>query len=335
MNHSRLSVAIAQSGGIPANSRIALFRPPLDIDLSSFEGASVVVITGYFPDQQAFAARGLAVATCAEGAFDTAVVFMPRAKALARALVAQAVTAVRPDGMIWIDGQKTDGIETLLKDLRGRVTITDTLAKAHGKVFGFVPGIGAEFSDWAMRDHHPVAGFITRPGVFSADGIDPGSALLAAHLPDDLAGKGADLGAGWGWLAAEVLRRPGVKELHLVEAEAEAIACAKVNVQDGRAQFHWADATQFHPGKALDFVVTNPPFHQGRAADPALGAAFLRSAAAMLQPGGQLWLVANRSLPYEEVLRGLFMNISTVALSGGFKVLMAARPLRDRSAKRR
>ena len=83
-----------------------------------------------------------------------------------------------------------------------------------------------------------------------------------------------------------MLKRPGVSELHLVEAEADALACARRNVADPRAAFHWADATRFHPGRAMDFVVMNPPFHGGRAADPALGAAFIRQAAAILQPAG-------------------------------------------------
>jgi 16S rRNA (guanine1207-N2)-methyltransferase len=335
MNQSRLSLAIGQAGGMPAAARIVLFRPPLDADLNVFADADVVVVTGFFPDQQAFAAQGLKVAQRAEGAFDAAVVFMPRAKALARAMVKEAAAAVVAGGPVWVDGQKNDGVETLLKDLRARLPVGESFAKAHGKAFMFVASREVDLSDWAAVDHRPIAGFVTRPGVFSADGVDPGSALLAAHLPDDLAGKGADLGAGWGWLAAEVLKYPKVKELHLVEGEAEAMACAKANVQDQRAQFHWADATRFHPGKAMDFVVTNPPFHQGRAADPALGAAFIKAAAAMLQPSGQLFLVANRSLPYEETLRSQFMNISTLALNGGFKVLLAARPIRERGVKAR
>ena len=49
--------------------------------------------------------------------------------------------------------------------------------------------------------------FTSRPGVFAWDRIDPASALLAKHLPADLAGRGADLGAGWGYLATEVLAR--------------------------------------------------------------------------------------------------------------------------------
>jgi 16S rRNA (guanine1207-N2)-methyltransferase len=42
--------------------------------------------------------------------------------------------------------------------------------------------------------------FITVPGVFSADHIDPASELLKKYLPNNLKGSGADFGVGWGFL---------------------------------------------------------------------------------------------------------------------------------------
>src|SRR3546814_1662733 len=73
--------------------------------------------------------------------------------------------------------------------------------------------------------------FLSRPGLFAWDRIDPGSALLAAHLPADLAGHCADLGAGYGYLGAELLARcAGVTALDLFEAEARALALAQRNL---------------------------------------------------------------------------------------------------------
>ena len=170
-------------------------------------------------------------------------------------------------------------------------------------------------------------GFVTLPGVFSADGPDPGSRALAAALPERLPRRMADLGAGWGWLSAQVLARPGVEELHLIEADHAALACARANVTDPRAVFHWADATRFRPPAPLDGVVMNPPFHSGRAADPALGAAFIRAAAGMLGTSGRLWMVANRHLPYEAALAQVFREVAEIGGDGGFKVFLAARPI--------
>lgn len=326
MKISRLSLALEEAGGLPTTGRILVLRPTPETDLGDLPKDRAVIVTGFRPDYEAFSAQGFAVAERAEGEFAAAIVIMPRSKALARAMVAEAVAAVDVGGPIWVDGQKTDGVESLYKDLRGRVEMSQSFAKAHGRAFVFAaPGADA-FADWQAQTLTPLPGFVTRPGVFSADGVDPGSALLAAHLPADLKGKGADLGAGWGWLSTQVLRRAAVRELHLVEAEAEALVCARANIKDERAVFHWADATRFRPDAVLDFVVMNPPFHVTRSADPALGAGFIRAAAKMMHPAGRLCLVANRTLPYEEVLRSTFVIVSPVAISGGFKILLAARP---------
>ncbi len=328
MATSRLSEALAEPGALPLAGRILVLRPGAASDLSTLPRDRTLIVTGFRPDAERLAAQGWQVAEAADGAFAAAVLFLPRARALARAMIAMASAVVAPGGPIWIDGQKHDGIDSALKDVRARTETGTNLTKAHGRSFSFANPGAEHFADWAAIPSEVVPGFVTRPGVFSADGIDPGSALLAAHLPKELKGKGADLGAGWGWLAAQVLAREAVKELHLVEAEAEALACARDNIRDPRAEFHWADATRFTPGKALDFVVMNPPFHQGRAADPALGAAFIRSAQGLLQPQGQLWLVANRTLPYEEALTSAFAEVRTVARGQGFKILAAFKPRR-------
>lgn len=328
MANSRLSEALAEPGALPPVGRILVLRPGAESDLSSLPRDRTLIVTGFRPDTERLAGQGWLVVEAAEGEFAAAVLFLPRARALARAMIAMASAAVKPGGPVWIDGQKHDGIDSALKDVRVRTEIGANLTKAHGRSFSFAnPGAGP-FADWAAIPSEVAPGFVTRPGVFSADGIDPGSALLAAHLPKDLKGKGADLGAGWGWLAAQVLACEAVKELYVVEAEADALACARANIRDPRAEFHWADATQFTAGKALDFVVMNPPFHQGRAADPTLGAAFIRSAQRLLQPQGQLWLVANRTLPYEEALTAAFAEVRPVAFGQGFKVLAAFKPRR-------
>jgi 16S rRNA (guanine1207-N2)-methyltransferase len=327
MSESRLSLCLDEAGGLPPAGPILVLRPSQAADLSALPRDRVNIVTGFRPDHDAFAARGYKVTADLEGLCAAGILFLPRSKSFARALVAFAMDHLPQGAPLWIDGQKTDGIEPLWKDLRGRCDQIAAVTKSHGRCFA-VRADAAAVADWRAAPSEPVPGFITRPGVFSADGVDAGSTLLAAHLPHDLKGKGADLGAGWGWLAAQTLANPGVKLLHLVEAEAEALACARQNVPDERAAFHWADATTFAPGHTLDFVVMNPPFHTGRAAEPALGAAFIRAAARLLHPQGRLYMVANRTLPYEEALAASFRQVTPIATDGGFKLFVASHPLK-------
>ena len=88
--------------------------------------------------------------------------------------------------------------------------------------------------------------------------------------------------------------------------------------------FHWHDVTR-GLNSCYDFIVTNPPFHQGRADLPQIGRAFIVAAAAALQPGGRFWLVANRHLPYEAELAKHFKRVHCVVEAKGFKVMEAVK----------
>ncbi|MFT4150754.1 MAG: class I SAM-dependent methyltransferase [Paracoccaceae bacterium] len=329
MRSARLDLALESGVFVPPSSGvIAVFRPRAGDDLSALPTDRVEVITGFRPDHDHFLARGYRVQAAAEGPYVAALVCLPRARAGARALIADAARRVAPGGPVAVDGQKHDGIDAALKDLRGRVEVSDPLSKAHGKLFVFAGG--ADLWDWQAQPIDLPGGFRTLPGVFSADGPDRGSELLAAALPDDLGGHIADLGAGWGFLSRAILAHPRVKRLDLVEAEADALECARANVTDERARFHWADATGFRPDRLLDHVVMNPPFHTGREADPNLGLAFIRAAAQMLAPSGHLWMVANRHLPYDRALPGLFREVQEIGGDAAFRLTRASFPIRSR-----
>lgn len=326
---TRLSTALAGGAApLPDRGPIAVFRPRADTDLSALAPDRVRAIQGFRPDHDALAARGYAVSATADGIGPcaAAVVLAPRARAEARALIAEASRLVG-DGPVLVDGQKTDGIEGLLKACRVRTELGGAMSKAHGKLFWFA---GGDFDDWAAsaRSNRIEGGYVTAPGTFSADAPDPGSVALANAFPERMPGEIADLGAGWGYLSRRALERDGVASIHLVEAEHAALACAKKNVKDPRARFHWADATRFEPTAPLDAVVANPPFHRGRAGDPDIGKVFIAKAAAILKRSGRLWLVANRHLPYKEALYANFAELAELPAPPAYKIYAAAKPRR-------
>lgn len=328
MSRTRLDAALAAFGPLPETGTIAVYSPSADENLDALPRARLVLFQGFRPDHDAWAARGLEVRPAPEGGHAAAIVFLPGARAAARAAIADAAARVEKGGPVILDGRKDRGADAILKEVAARVPILGPIAKAHGKAARFDSPGGEAFAGWAGVPAHPAPGFTAPPGAFSADAPDPGSALLAASLPPALSGEVADLGAGWGWLSAEVLKRPGVRILHLVEADHAALAAARGNIADARAQFHWADARDVSLPRKLDAVVTNPPFHEGGRADPGLGAAFVEAAARLLKPGGTLWLVANRHLPYERTLAARFAEVAEAGGDTRFKVIRAARPRR-------
>jgi 16S rRNA (guanine1207-N2)-methyltransferase len=168
-------------------------------------------------------------------------------------------------------------------------------------------------------------GLWSQPGIFSWDRVDPGTELLLSVLPT-FAGRGADFGCGVGIIARAVLGSSAeVTRLELVDIDRRAIAAARRNIPDGRAIFHWADIKKLGSLTDLDFVVMNPPFHDGGREDKNLGQSFVQQSHRVLRDGGTAWLVANLHLPYESVLSAAFSRVTLRAEKKGFKVYEAKR----------
>ena len=184
----------------------------------------------------------------------------------------------------------------------------------------------ATFNEWrSLAAPRIISGFTVEAGIFSSDHIDPGSQFLADHLPVDLRGNVADLGAGWGFLSAALLLRcPKIQRLDVFEADSRALACARKNLTDYTCAigYHWHDVTSGLPG-SYDAIIMNPPFHTGQATDVDLGRAFIRSAAAALKRGGKLLLVANHQLPYEGALDASGLVWRRIAADKSFKIIFA------------
>lgn len=276
----------------------------------------------------------------------------PRQREQARALLALAFDRCSEGGRVVACVANDAGARSAEADLRALAGLEGSLSKHHCRVFWARNDAGAldpeRLARWRGLDaprridapRLPGGGFLSRPGVFAWDRIDPASALLAAHLPQDLGGDAADLGAGWGYLSIELLRRsPRIRALDLYEADARALQLARENLAASRAaaaddavparaaalDFLWHDVAAGLP-RRYDVIVTNPPFHaQDRVDRPELGQRFIAAAAQALRPGGRLFLVANRHLPYEAALSSGFAEVRVLAVHQGFKAIEARR----------
>ena len=302
-----------------------------DADLGAL--GDVHCVQGFAPDHDRLAARGLPVTPDLpdEGQFSVALVQIVKAKAASMGAIVSALGALAPGGLLLVDGQKDEGIDAILKTVRASFAIAGSYAKAHGKLFWLTrPADLPEAAlGWLAEPIETEEGYLTVPGGFSADGPDRGSELLVALVPQ-LAGRVADLGAGWGYVAGEILsEQAGIEALDLIEADYAMLAAAAANIDDPRARFHWADVTRFQPDAVYDAIVANPPFHIGRHADPALGRAFIAAAARMLGPRGRFFMVANRHLPYEDALKAAFGTGRLLGELEGYKIYEAAKPKRQ------
>ena len=262
------------------------------------------------------------------GSVDEIMIYAPPGVLERRYTLALALKALKVGGRLDAMAAKDKGGARLKKELEGFGVGVGESAKAHHRRCVVIrpetlTGIDEAITAGAARLVEGLEAW-SQPGVFAWDRIDAGSLLLAQTAPV-LKGAGADLGCGYGALATVVLGSPAVTALRLVDLDRRAVDAARKNVTDPRARFEWADARTLEGAGDLDFIVTNPPFHDGGAEDRRLGQAFIQKAAAMLGKGGVLWLVANRHLPYEADLNAAFKRVTKVADAGGYKVYEAVK----------
>ena len=171
-------------------------------------------------------------------------------------------------------------------------------------------------------------GMQSQPGLFSWEKADTGSMLLLSYLPERMEGRGMDLCCGYGLLARHLLRNhPEIARLFLVDADHQALDCARKNLQSFSqlTRFCWLDAASEPLPADMDWIVCNPPFHRSHEQDMALGQAIIRSACNSLKSGGRLYLVANRHLPYETIMREHMRRDRIITQESGYKIIEGIR----------
>lgn len=315
-------------------ARLLVLNAPAGLRLPGGFDVKALLVQDMRPAFNALSAAGHDVAPAPEGqGYDLAFVLAGRHRGRNELDIAEALERVRPGGLVVAAGGKTDGAASLRKRLAGLLPVEGHAAKHHGVVFWLRAGAEAPEAAAGLRAANPSVtvegGFATGPGLFSHDRIDPGSRLLAAHLPGDLAGHAADFGAGWGYLSVMLARRaPGAASIDLYEAGHEATRMAAKNMAAlapaVAARVLWRDLLAEPAERRYDLIVMNPPFHDGARADPAIGTGMIAAARRALAPRGRLLMVANAHLPYEAGLSKLFARSGETLRADGFKLLWAA-----------
>ncbi len=250
--------------------------------------------------------------------FAGALVLTSRYKDLNKQMVVRAARAVAPNAPVFVAGEKTSGIASLKKWASKYSPIVETFSKFHAQLFRID---GADFTKRAedVGIDNPAV------GTFGTGKIDKGSQLLTSTFDKTIEGQVADFAAGTGYLTRQLIEGAAPDSIDLYEAEYRSLQLARRNLsaETETKDFHWHDLTQEPVPARYDWIVMNPPFHAGRAAEPAIGQNMIRAAHRALRPGGKLRLVANRQLPYEKTLKDVFGGFQEIVVADGFKVLQA------------
>lgn len=167
--------------------------------------------------------------------------------------------------------------------------------------------------------------FMALPGVFSYDRLDQGTAVLLEHLPAPATGHLLDLGCGAGVIGLTFKARSPELQVTLSDIDALALRSAELNSlrQQLQAQVIASDGLQ-QLQQRYDYIISNPPFHQGKSTDYQFAERLFADAKQHLTKDGQLWIIANRHLPYEDWAQQHFARVEIMVQSNGFKLLLAS-----------
>ena len=279
------------------------------------------------PEINALKAAGFAPGEL-HGEYDLVLLHPAKDKVQSLGWMAKAFSHLRDGGKLLIACENQYGAKSYESALQKLAGVVNSISKSKCRLFSAKKSAvldSALQQNW-LADAQPRQleshGLGAQAGLFSWKSADTGSQLLMEHLPQ-FKGEGMDLCCGYGLLSVALLQSSAeIARLHLVEAERLALDNARKNVAfSTKVELHHLDAAQEALPKHLDWIVCNPPFHSGQSRDVDLGKTIVSRACDSLKDGGELYMVANRQLPYENVLKAKLREVETLAVGQGFKVI--------------
>lgn len=314
-----------------------------DRNILSVEAAMRSLATNDAVNAEVIAQHG-ALGVVADSTADTVAIRIPHEKLAFLQLLFDAMRALRNGGTCYVAGATNEGVKSAARLLE--------LAFGNAVLIAYEGGcriLSAQKNSDAPFDHavfeSPFVSFdsfreldvtlrgkhlklFSRPGVFSWDHLDEATEILAAQLEIQSGSSVLDIGCGNGALGIIASMLSGGAPLVMVDSDVEAVRSAQksawaAGIGDFRALP--SDIAGAVLDEKFDAVVTNPPFHVGKQTELSVPLQFIDDSWEVLKPGGRVFLVANRTLPYELPIRERFGQVSTVYDGRRFKVLSATK----------
>jgi 16S rRNA (guanine1207-N2)-methyltransferase len=275
---------------------------------------------------------------------DVVAIRIPRERLALQQLVVDAFRRLRMGGSCYVAGATNEGIKTaagiierifgsertLDRDSGHRLLVATKRAESPGGADDLAspyldPEVFHEF-DALLRDR--TVRVFTRPGVFSWNHLDEATAILSGVMDVRPGENVLDIGCGAGALGTLAGLLSGDARVLMLDADVEAVRSARRTADAAglqNAEVRTSDVGAAVQGERFDVVVSNPPFHVGKATDLEVPMQFIADAHAALRDGGRMYLVANRTLPYERAVQSRFGNVEKIHDGVRFKVLHAVR----------
>ncbi|MDP1625434.1 MAG: class I SAM-dependent methyltransferase [bacterium] len=271
---------------------------------------------------------------------ESAIVLLPKGKALIDMTLAFASKAVRKGGVVVLTGENDAGIRS------ANVAFEANIGPVQEKMVGNHSALYVGMNE-KLTAHKNLADFLAYepivykngteeiavdvahfPGVFNTGKLDAGTRLLLSHIPYGKK-RVIDVGCGAGVIGTIYKKLSPDSEVSMCDKSRLAVLATKETLKKNGVEADvfesdvLAGVTRGADGRTtqFDLIVSNPPFHTGIATDYAFIDRLSHEAKNFLAPSGELYVVANSFLPYERTLEMNVGPTTVVKDDGKFKVI--------------
>jgi len=265
---------------------------------------------------------------------DLVVMPFPKSKAELNFTLSMVAHATTKETIIVIVGENKSGIKSLNKATKDTL-INCQKHDAARHCLLYVASLAENLPPFTLEDWYEYysvninsikINVAALPGVFSQKGLDKGTKVLLENMPQIPTGKLLDFGCGAGVIASFIGKSHPEIELNLLDVNALALESAKktltINQLTGNV---FASNSLSELKHTYDYVVSNPPFHQGLATNYNATETFLKGIKKHLTPSGHVLIVANSFLTYEPIMKAAIGNTTRLLTQQGFTIYQCNR----------
>ena len=258
----------------------------------------------------------------------SALVFLPKGRQRRDMWLAMTASALETGSPIAIVGHRKAGIKPAKRALQQVSTqpVTTEVGRHCQLHRGAAAYTAASLDDFVTEWAHEGLRMVAFPGVFASGRVDEAAALLAQHAT--VHGRVLDLACGPGVVSMLLMQKHEATFVlsdvdHLsVEAARRSIKLNPSLASAAAASVVAGDCFDSIEGR-FDHIVINPPFHSGVQTDYTIAERMLSNAKHHIAPEGRLWVVANRFLPYDEILERHFASVTVPHQTSRFRIWKA------------
>jgi len=306
--------------------------------LSLNEQAEISCFNTNFIDYQALKAKNnikvsylFSTIYQSEKAHDLVILAFPKSKTELAFTLATIAPFLAVDTKVFFVGEKKGGVQSAPKLSQHFLSSCQKIdAARHCMLFGGIVRAEQRDKDFNLNDwfkeykitlNDVELTIASLPGVFSQQKLDIGTSLLLNNLPDNMVDDVLDFGCGAGVLSCFIGKKHPGTMLSLLDVSALALTSAEKTLALNGLQATIFPSNSLSEVKAsYQYIVSNPPFHQGVNTHYQATEDFLSASKKHLKKKGIITIVANSFLRYQSIMQQHIGETKQITKAQGFTI---------------